>query len=339
MHSTARTLGRRIVASAPRALVAVEAPGAAAGGGALTRGFARGYAASSCAAAPHRPFAARAATAGSLFAASAAFVTAAHLADRDGLPQTKAADPKVKLPFESVTLYQYDVCPFCNKVKAMLDFHGIPYDVVEVNPLTKSEIKFSEYKKVPVLVIDGEQLNDSSHIIATLNEKMCGAEGKGMRKGAEAEKEVKWGEWVDTRFVHVVTPNIYRTMGEAWRSFDYITERGNFGFFTRYLVRVSGAVSMYLISQNVLKKRHGIVDERAALYACLEDWMDNAVGKGAFCGGNAPNTADIAVFGVLRAVKTFETFVDAMEHTNVGPWYKRMEKEVGCATRTDAVEN
>jgi len=50
MHSTARTLGRRIIASAPRALVAVEAPGAAAGGGALTRGFARGYAASSCAA-------------------------------------------------------------------------------------------------------------------------------------------------------------------------------------------------------------------------------------------------------------------------------------------------
>jgi hypothetical protein len=26
------------------------------------------------------------------------------------------------------------------------------------------------------------------------------------------------------------------------------------------------------------------MDERAALYACLEDWMDNAVGKGAFCG-------------------------------------------------------
>lgn len=54
-----------------------------------------------------------------------------------------------------MTLYQYDVCPFCNKVKAMLDFHAIPYDVVEVNPLFKSELAFSEYKKVPVLVIDG----------------------------------------------------------------------------------------------------------------------------------------------------------------------------------------
>ena len=62
-----------------------------------------------------------------------------------------------------MTLYQYDVCPFCNKVKAALDFHGIPYDVVEVNPLTKSELKFSEYKKVPVLVVDGRGVSSTPH--------------------------------------------------------------------------------------------------------------------------------------------------------------------------------
>ena len=78
-----------------------------------------------------------------------------------------------------MTLYQYDVCPFCNKVKAMLDFHGIPYDVVEVNPLMKSELAFSEYKKVPVLVVDGEQLNDSSHIMKTMEERIGGAGGRG----------------------------------------------------------------------------------------------------------------------------------------------------------------
>ena len=59
------------------------------------------------------------------------------------------------MPFSKVTLYQYDVCPFCNKVKAYLDYRGIPYDVVEVNPLTKSEIKFSkEYTKVPIVTVD-----------------------------------------------------------------------------------------------------------------------------------------------------------------------------------------
>jgi hypothetical protein len=39
-----------------------------------------------------------------------------------------------------IKLYQYDVCPFCCKVKAFLDFKGIPYEAVEVNPLTKVSV-------------------------------------------------------------------------------------------------------------------------------------------------------------------------------------------------------
>ena len=34
----------------------------------------------------------------------------------------------------------------------------IPYTCVEVNPLTKAELKWSEYRKVPVAMIDGEQV-------------------------------------------------------------------------------------------------------------------------------------------------------------------------------------
>jgi microsomal prostaglandin-E synthase 2 len=47
---------------------------------------------------------------------------------------------------------------------AFLDYHDIPYKVVEVNPMGKKELKWSDYKKVPVLVVDGEQMNDSTGI-------------------------------------------------------------------------------------------------------------------------------------------------------------------------------
>ena len=48
-----------------------------------------------------------------------------------------------------VMLYQYDVCPFCNKVQAFLDFHNVSYTAVEVNPLTKAEMKeVTDYKMV-----------------------------------------------------------------------------------------------------------------------------------------------------------------------------------------------
>ena len=55
-----------------------------------------------------------------------------------------------------LTLYQFQSCPFCCKVRAALDYYGFSYNVVEVNSVTKKQLKFSQYKKVPVLVCEGE---------------------------------------------------------------------------------------------------------------------------------------------------------------------------------------
>lgn len=45
---------------------------------------------------------------------------------------------------------------------AFLDYYKVPYKVVEVNPIFKKEIKWSEYKKVPILMVDGAQMIDST---------------------------------------------------------------------------------------------------------------------------------------------------------------------------------
>lgn len=51
-----------------------------------------------------------------------------------------------------------------------MNYHRIPYDVVEVNSVMRSETKWSHYKKVPILVLENEeiQLNDSSVIISVI---------------------------------------------------------------------------------------------------------------------------------------------------------------------------
>lgn len=71
-----------------------------------------------------------------------------------------------------LTLFQYPTCPFCCKVRAFLDYYGIPYDVVEVDPVLRQQTKWTTYKKVPILLVkteDGyQQLNDSSLIISVL---------------------------------------------------------------------------------------------------------------------------------------------------------------------------
>jgi microsomal prostaglandin-E synthase 2 len=76
-------------------------------------------------------------------------------------------------PSAAITFYQYQTCPFCSKTRAALDYYGINYKTVEVNPLFRREIKFSEYKKVPILKIGNtQQINDSSLIVSVLRSCM-----------------------------------------------------------------------------------------------------------------------------------------------------------------------
>ncbi|GLT34979.1 hypothetical protein SLA2020_094640 [Shorea laevis] len=225
------------------------------------------------------------------------------------------------LPKE-VVLYQYEACPFCNKVKAFLDYNNIPYKVVEVNPISKKEIKWSEYKKVPILTIDGEQLVDSSEIIDNLFQKIHPDSS-----ASSDDEENKWRGWVDNHLVHVLSPNIYRSTSEALESFDYITTHGNFSFTERLVAKYAGAAAMYFVSKK-LKKRHNITDERAALYEAAETWVDALKGR-QYLGGTKPNLADLAVFGVLRPIRHLKSGKDMVEHTQIGEWFSRMENAVG----------
>ncbi|CAK9179255.1 unnamed protein product [Ilex paraguariensis] len=185
-------------------------------------------------------------------------------------PPSPEAVPK------DVILYQYEACPFCNKVKAVLDYYDIPYKVVEVNPISKKEIKWSDYKKVPILMVDGEQLVDSSAIIDKLCNKILPE--KSTNSVPDDNEEKKWRQWVDNHLVHILSPNIYRNTSEALESFDYITSNGNFTFTEKITVKYAGAAAMYFVSKN-LKKKYNIFDERAALYEAAETWVDELKGR------------------------------------------------------------
>lgn len=241
--------------------------------------------------------------------------------------------PSPELLPKDVILYQYEACPFCNKVKAFLDYYEIPYKVVEVNPISKKEIKWSEYKKVPILMVDGEQLVDSSDIIDKLGQKIL-PDRTVDSMTEDVDEEIKWRRWVDNHLVHVLSPNIYRNTSEALESFDYITSNGNFGFTERITVKYAGAAAMYFVSKN-LKKKYNITDERAALYEAAETWV-NALNGRDYLGGSKPNLADLAVFGVLRPIRYLRSGKDMVEHTGIGEWYTRMENAVGESSRIKA---
>eukprot|EP00656_Telonema_subtile_P001269 TRINITY_DN10589_c0_g1_i5.p1 TRINITY_DN10589_c0_g1~~TRINITY_DN10589_c0_g1_i5.p1 ORF type:complete len:202 (+),score=60.06 TRINITY_DN10589_c0_g1_i5:223-828(+) len=199
--------------------------------------------------------------------------------------------------------------------------------MVEVGPLFKKELEFSEYKKVPVMVLqepDGQrQLNDSAAIIDELTSKL---QASGQFRGAEStEGTEQWSKWVDSKLVQALTVSIYRTPGESLQAMSYITAHPELTWQTTS--KWVSAALMYGISHMKLKKKYEITDERANLYLVLDEWVQ-AVGNNRFLGGSAPNRADLEVFGMVRAIQGMDTFSDLRENTKIASWYDAMKAEV-----------
>jgi len=259
-------------------------------------------------------------------------------------------------------LYQYATCPFCCKVRAFLDYYNIDYEKIEVNPATRKEIKFSAYRKVPFIRSDDDdvQINDSSLVISLLKSHYLGKgdlktllsyypyledennKGKGQyqnlynimyqqgfshEQNSAIREEAKWRRWIDESFVHTLSPNIYRTMNESFQAMEYITSVGNFTVREQKLIYYTGAVAMYFIGKRVKSKYHLRNDVRESLYEEANRWTHN-VGKKQYMGGKQPNLADLNMYGVISAIEGLDAFNDLMKNTNIGPWYKRMKKQV-----------
>ncbi|KAM6984675.1 prostaglandin E synthase 2-like [Aplochiton taeniatus] len=268
------------------------------------------------------------------------------------------------------TLYQYKTCPHCSKVRSFLDYYGLSYKTVEVNPVMRTEIKWSEYQEVPILMVEGKesvQLNESSVIISAMKTCMIDKErslsevveyfprlpstnsmGQEVMeytnkywvmlneieitlvypsKNARKE-EVKWRQWADDWLLNLIKPNIYRSPAEALASYRHMVKQGNFGPADNFLTTFFGAFYMFCVSK-FLKVWYRLQDDvREDLYIAVNEWITAVGKKRKFMGGDNPNLADLAVYGVLKATEGLEAFEDVMDNTKVKKWYQATEKEV-----------
>lgn len=219
-------------------------------------------------------------------------------------------------------LYQYAVCPFCKKVEAILKLKKIPYEAIEVHPLNKKEIKFSEsYKKVPIYIDEeGRQVNDSTPIM-----KHIDAQHKGPRIFDESEWETKWLKWSDDVLVRALPPLIYNNYPDSLKAFHYITSEGKFSFFQRYLIKYSGAFVMNMVAKKKAKQ-YNINDPVRHFKTCLDEWKQ-ALEEQETKQDCPPNGADLAIFGILRSIEELPAFKYLKENEAVASWYERLKNK------------
>lgn len=222
-------------------------------------------------------------------------------------------------------LYQYEVCPYCCKVKAVLDYKKIHYEKIEVNPMTHEELahipKAVEHDKVPVLVDGKTVVVESNDIVRYLDEKFPQQPIFGKTVNEKTEQE-KWIRFVDDELVQILPGNIYRTIPEALNAFSYMTKVGNFPKWKRYYLMLGGAIAMNIVAKKGLKKR-GIADPRKALEGALNKWAV-ALGPKKFRGGDRPDVADLMTYGVLSAVREMKVWKMIGGQRPIADWYERV---------------
>lgn len=145
--------------------------------------------------------------------------------------------------------------------------------------------------------------------------------------------EREWREWTDRQFIHLISPNVYRSTKESLQTFEWFASASGWNEFfpkwERNLMVYVGAVVMYFVGKQ-LKKRHRLSENvRQDIYDACNIWTNELKQrKTKFIGGERPSLADLAFFGALMSMEGCQTFSDILTNTSIKPWVHDMQKHM-----------
>ena len=219
-----------------------------------------------------------------------------------------------------ITLYQYQSCPFCCKVRALLNFVKQPYEIVEVTPPKNKELDFIDYNKVPVLKdvdASGNEkiITESATIIEYINEHYA--------KLPITEDDKEWTDWVDQKLVHYLPPLIYPDFKTSRHNFKTILQSGQLSGFKKALIGFGGSIVMPKVARK-MKEKHGIVNVKAEFLNEIDKWVDEGLKGQPYYGGDQASFVDCSVFGVLSSGHQLGVVKLAMQHNkDFAIWYDK----------------
>ena len=166
----------------------------------------------------------------------------------DAATSANTTQPKIKL-------YQYHICPFCNITKSLLKYSNLDYERIEVNPLTKAELKpwSGEYKKVPIAIIGDKQVNGSENILDTLLDlpTVQAVIDKQSNDFSKSENAQKWTRFAIDDLAALLYPNICGTLRDSYDTFGYVKNVDTFSPLQQISIQYIGALAMYFAASKV----------------------------------------------------------------------------------------
>jgi microsomal prostaglandin-E synthase 2 len=222
-------------------------------------------------------------------------------------------------------LHLLQTCPFCWKVRTMIDHLGLDVEMVQINPLrTKKDLAFAgDWGKVPVWTEeDGSVVVDSTPIMLHLDR----TRNEGRLHDPSDQRQQEWLEWVDSHLSKATVPLLYGSLGAALKTTVRVSRMERFGFFSRRLYAWAGFPVMWGFIARRRVKRDGRTPK--ALWHDLLTEFTGAFDGAPYFGGETPNLVDLAAYGYMRSTADYPQFQQLRDHTEGMAWFTSMGKRL-----------
>ena len=220
-------------------------------------------------------------------------------------------------------LHMLHTCPFCWKIRGLVEYLDIEYQKVQVNAMkTKKELEFTGgWGKVPVWTeVNGEIIVDSTPIMIHIDKKY---NGSSLWNSEDEERRDKWIDWVDSKLSNATIPILYGGLFSALKTTTRMSKLEKFGFFSKRIYAWMGFPIMWGIVARSRVKKDGRKPKK--LWHDLLTEFTSEFGGGPFFGGKKPDLVDFAAFGYMRSISPFPQFSQLEDHEDGITWYRRIE--------------
>ncbi|MBK8973197.1 MAG: glutathione S-transferase family protein [Hahellaceae bacterium] len=198
-----------------------------------------------------------------------------------------------------VTLYQFPISHYCEKVRWALDFKGIPYERVNLVPLwhVPRLLMLSRQTQVPVIVMDGATVTGSWDILLAMEDRFPATPR--LLPGRDSERRAcsAIDAYCDRQLgPHVRRACYFHILQDSEATFTLLSEGQ--GLSGRFRLRASLPVVIRGMRQAMHVHRHGYLASIDAIRDAL-NYLDNYLGGRSYYQGNHFSATDMTVASML----------------------------------------
>ncbi|MEW6777174.1 MAG: glutathione S-transferase family protein [Bdellovibrionota bacterium] len=222
----------------------------------------------------------------------------------------------------TIELHQWEISPYCEKIRKILDYKEIPYRTIEQPLLRRTKLqKETGQQKVPVINDGGKWVADSTDVARYLEETY--PQKPILPKNARDRALCFLIEdWADEAFASTVQPTKWLTPGNMEKLLGIMQENLP-GAGNALLLRVAGPA----LAQQMKGMMMGRGKKRTShLFAYQLDLLDALLADAPYLFGETPTVADFAVAALVRHLRDLKGYEEVTRRRKFTEMIRRIDE-------------